>query len=203
MLKPVNANSVDLHYIQSVSTIDAIFGSDLAGSVQGWRDDLGSWVDDTFGKGEEIMAQVSGEDWHVDRFNYGDAWNAGVSLGDGIADAVGSFNPADLFGKTDIPSPEDYTSGFGDAIAGSAIGDIAGDTSAIKDNMDITEEDLKYLRDIAEQEAVNRYTTAEIKVDMSGMNNNINNGMDLDGVVSGLTDAVNEAIETMTEGVHE
>ena len=69
--------------------------------------------------------------------------------------------------------------------------------------MDISSEDLKYLRDIAEQDAINRYTTAEINVDMSGMQNTVNNGMDLDGVVGGLTDAVNEAVETLTEGVHE
>lgn len=135
-----------------------------------------------------------------------DAFDAGASWGDGVADKVSNFSLSDVFGKTDIPNVSDYTSGFNDAIANSGVGDnlgdIAGDTGAIKDNMDITEEDLKYLRDIAEQEAVNRFTTAEIKVDMTN-NNNINNGMDLDGVVSGLTDAVNEAIETMTEGVHD
>lgn len=186
--------------------IDAIFGSNLAGAVQGWRDNLGGWVDETFGQGEEIMAKVSGEDWHVDRFEYGEAWDTGVAVGDGISEAIDNFSLSDIFGSTDIPDPQDYTSGFEDVIASSGmgdnLGDIAGDTGAIKDGLDITEEDLKYLRDIAEQEAVNRFTTAEIKVDMTN-NNNINNGMDLDGVVSGLTDAVNEAIETMTEGVHD
>lgn len=187
--------------------IDAIFGSNLAGAVQGWRDDLGGWVDETFGQGEEIMAKVSGEDWHVDRFEYGEAWDAGVAVGDGISEAIDNFSLSDIFGSTDIPDPQDYTSGFEDVIASSGmgdnLGDIAGDTGAIKDGLDITEEDLKYLRDIAEQEAVNRFTTAEINIDQSGMQNHISNGMDLDGVVSGLTDAVNEAIETMTEGVHD
>lgn len=136
-----------------------------------------------------------------------DAFNAGAAWGDGIAEKVSSFSLSDLFGSTEIPNVDDYTSGFDDVIADSgiadSIGNIAGDTGAIKDSMDITEEDLKYLRDIAEQDTINRFTTAEIKVDMSGMNNNINNGMDLDGVISGLTDAVDEAIETMTEGVHD
>ena len=187
--------------------IDAIFGSNLAGAVQGWRDDLGGWVDETFGQGEEIMAKVSGEDWHVDRFEYGEAWDAGVAVGDGIAEAIDNFSLSDIFGSTDIPDPQDYTSGFEDVIASSGmgdnLGDIAGDTGAIKDGLDITEEDLKYLRDIAEQEAVNKFAIAEINIDQSGMQNHISNGMDLDGVVSGLTDAVNEAIETMTEGVHD
>lgn len=81
--------------------------------------------------------------------------------------------------------------------------DIAGNTGAIKNSLDITDEDLKYLRDIAEQEVINRFTTAEVKIDMSGMNNNISNGMDLDGVVSIMAEGVAEAIDTAAEGVHE
>lgn len=186
--------------------IDTLFGSDLAGAVQGWRDDLGSWVDETFGHGEEIMAKVSGEDWHIDRFNYGDAWNAGVTVGDGISEAIDNFSLSDIFGTEDIPNPEDYMSGFGDAMTNTGIDDgidnIDANTGSIKDSLECTEEDLKYLRDIAEQEAVNRYTLAEVKVEQVN-HNNINSSMDLDGVVSGLTDAVNEAVDSITEGVHE
>lgn len=136
-----------------------------------------------------------------------DAFNAGASWGDGVADAVSNFSFSDLFGSTDIPNVNDYTSGFSDAIANSGMGDnigsIAGDTGSIKDAMDITEEDLKYLRDIAEQDAINRFTTAEIKVDMSGMQNTVNSGDDIDGFMTKLTDSVNEAVDNMTEGVHE
>lgn len=136
-----------------------------------------------------------------------DAFNAGASWGDGVADAVSNFSLSDVFGGTDIPNVSDYTSGFNDAIASSGVGDnlgdIAGDTGAIKDSMDITQEDLKYLRDIAEQEAINRFTTAEISVDMSGMQNTVNSGDDIDGFMTKLTDSVNEAVDNMTEGVHE
>lgn len=58
------------------------------------------------------------------------------------------------------------------------------------------------MRDIAEQDAVNRFTIAEIKVEQTN-HNNINSNLDLDGVVSGLTNAVNESIDSVTEGVHE
>lgn len=123
-----------------------------------------------------------------------------------MADAVSNFSLTDALGGTNIPNVSDYTSGFSNAIdtsgLGSGVSDIAGDTSAIKDSMDITEEDLKYLRDIAEQEAVNRFTTAEITIEQTN-NNNVSGGMDLDGVVSGLTDAVNEAVDIITEGVHD
>lgn len=136
-----------------------------------------------------------------------DAFSAGASWGDGVADSVSNFSLSDVLGGTDIPNVSDYTSGFNDAIANSGVGDnlgsIAGDTGSIKDSLDITEEDLKYLRDIAEQEAINRFTTAEINVDMSGMQNTVNSGDDIDGFMTKLTDSVNEAVDNMTEGVHE
>ena len=68
--------------------------------------------------------------------------------------------------------------------------------------MDITSDDLKYLRDIAETEAVNRFTTAEIRVEMTN-NNNVSSDMDLDGIVNYLANGVNEAMERAAEGVHE
>lgn len=135
------------------------------------------------------------------------AFDAGASWGDGVADAVSNFSLSDVFGSTDVPNVSDYTSGFSDAIANAGIGDnlgnIAGDTGAIKDSMDITQEELKYMRDIAEQDAINRFTTAEINIDQSGMQNNINSGDDIDGFMTKLTDSVSEAVDNMTEGVHE
>lgn len=136
-----------------------------------------------------------------------DAFDAGASWGDGVADAVSNFSLSDIFGGTNIPNSQDYVSGFDDVITNSGVGDslgsIADDTGAIKDSLGISEEDLKYLRDIAEQEAVNRYTVAEITIDQSGMQNNINSGDDIDGFMTKLTDSVNEAVDNMTEGVHE
>lgn len=156
-------------------------------------------ISDAFSEGMSTFDTFQ-DGWDSDAFNSGAAW------GDGVADAVSNFSLTDALGGTNIPNVSDYTSGFSNAIdtsgLGSGVSDIAGDTSAIKDSMDITEEDLKYLRDIAEQEAVNRFTTAEITIEQTN-NNNVSGGMDLDGVVSGLTDAVNEAVDIITEGVHD
>ena len=192
-----------LSLLQSLaSAIDTIFGSNLAGAVSGWRDSLGGWVDSTFGKGTEVMAKVNASDYHLDRFEYSGAWDAGYSFGEGIEDTISNFDPSSLF-NTNIPSASDYAdlSNYTGSI-GDSVGDIADNTGSIKDSLDITEEELKYMRDIAEQEAINRFTTAEITIDQSGMQNTIKSGMDLDGVFSALEDGLNEAIETMTEGVH-
>ena len=85
----------------------------------------------------------------------------------------------------------------------SMLSDIAKNTGKTADNTDTSTEDLKYLRDIAERETVNRFTTAEIKVDMGGINNTVNNMQDLDGIVDYLAVAVEEQMQIAAEGVHE
>lgn len=179
--------------------IDSLFGSNLAGAVSGWRGNLKGWVDSTYGRGEEVMAKVSAEDYHLQRFEYSGAWDAGYNFGSGLGSSA-KFDPSSYLGGI---LPGAGAGDIGDQIGGigGGVNDIAGNTGAIKDALDITEEDLKYLRDIAEQEAINRFTTAEITIEQTN-NNHIKGSMDLDGVVSKLTDAVNEAANIIEEGVH-
>lgn len=185
--------------------LDTVFGSHLSDVVSGFQSDIQAKIDATIeSAGGDTAKTLNPNDYMLARVNYSDAFNTGASLGDGLADKISNFSLSDLFGKVDIPNPDDYTAGFGDAIKntglGSNVSDISDNTSAIKDSVDISNEDLKYLRDIAEQEAINRFTTAEIKVDMSGMSNTVNNTNDLDGIVDGLTTKVLEAMETVKEG---
>lgn len=86
--------------------------------------------------------------------------------------------------------------------ASQGAGDTAKNTGAMKDALDITEEDLKYMRDIAEQEVINRFTTAEIKVDMTNYNS-VNSDLDIDGIVDALGSKVEEQMNISAEGVHE
>lgn len=108
-----------------------------------------------------------------------------------------------------------YTQAKADAAADSsaeqtALDGICADTAGINDSagsaaasLKETTEDLKYMRDLAEQEAINRFTTAEVKIDMTGMTNRIDSDMDLDGVLNTLTEGFAEALEVAAEGVHE
>lgn len=185
----------DYSGISSAADDYAAKASEAAGNKEDYQS-----ISDAFNEGFTTFDTFQ-DDWASDAFNAGAAW------GDGVADKVSNFSLSDVFGQTDIPNVGDYTSGFSDAIANSGVGDGIGNiddnTGKIKDSLDITEEDLKYLRDIAEQEAINRFTTAEINVDMSGMQNTVNSGDDIDGFMTKLTDSVNEAVDNMTEGVHE
>ena len=185
----------DYSGISSAADDYAAKASEAAGNKEDYQS-----ISDAFNEGFTTFDAFQ-DGWTSDAFNAGAAW------GDGIADKVSNFSLSDVFGQTDIPNVGDYTSGFNDAIANSGVGDSIGNiddnTGKIKDSLDVTEEDLKYLRDIAEQEAINRFTTAEINVDMSGMQNTVNSGDDIDGFMTKLTDSVNEAVDNMTEGVHE
>lgn len=185
----------DYSGISSAADDYAAKASEAAGNKEDYQS-----ISDAFNEGFTTFDTFQ-DGWASDAFNAGAAW------GDGVADKVSNFSLSDVFGQTDIPNVSDYTSGFSDAIANSGVGDGIGNiddnTGKIKDSLDITEEDLKYLRDIAEQEAINRFTTAEINVDMSGMQNTVNSGDDIDGFMTKLTDSVNEAVDSMTEGVHE
>ena len=81
------------------------------------------------------------------------------------------------------------------------VGKIKDNTGAMHDKLSKSEEDLKYLRDIAARDAINRFTTAEIKIEQHN-NNNINSDMDLDGVVDYLVTTTAEAVNSVAEGVH-
>lgn len=95
---------------------------------------------------------------------------------------------------------EGIAGGVGD-IAGNT-GNTAGNTARMADSMEMAEEDLKYLRDAAEQEVINRFTTAELTVHMGGITNQVNSQMDLDGINSYLEASIFEVLETAAEGVY-
>jgi hypothetical protein len=132
-----------------------------------------------------------------------DAFNAGAAWGDGIMDKVGGF----FDGLTYEPGTiDEYTSsavdGFPMGGMGNDVSDIAGNTGSMAKSLEVSGEELEYLRDIAERDAINRFTTAEVKIDMTGMTNKIDGGADLDGVIRELTDGFTEALVTAAEGVH-
>lgn len=127
-----------------------------------------------------------------------DAFKAGASWGDGVADKVSSFFD---FGGGGTGGT-DLGSGFDLSSIADNTGLTADNTGKTADALAVTEEQLEYLRDIAERDAINRFTTAEVKIDMTGMTNRIDGSADLDGVISQLTEGFTAALVTAAEGVH-
>lgn len=141
--------------------------------------------------------------------NIGTAFSNGASFGDKISSKAGSMFK---FGKGMEMPNMDKLLDFGQNPIGPGAGGLgslpksagqtAGNTGRMADSLERTNEELKYLRDIAERDVINRFTTAEIKVDMGGVTNNLSSEMDLDGVVDYLANGVQEAMEKCAEGVH-
>lgn len=170
-----------------------------AAESKGEYQDIGAAFDEGMSTFETFQ-----EGWASQAFEEGAEW------GDGVAEKISSLLEGLTDGFGNDPGQDDngagleneIASGLDNSTAAGNLNDIAGNTGAIKDSLDVTEEDLKYLRDIAEQETVNRFTTASITIDQSGMKNTVNGTNDLDGFVSDLTDAMDEAARIITEGVH-
>ena len=182
--------------------IDAIFGSNLAGAVQGWRDSLGGWVDETFGKGEEVMEKMNADDMKLGRFEYGQAFDLGYKFGEGIEDTIGGLFKTPTLDEMGLDSLDAFDLGNTlDGVYGNT-GDTAANTAAAADTLDYMDEDLAWMKDIAEREAINRYTTAEIKVEQHN-ENHISKDTDLDGVMEAFCFDFAEKLDVSAEGVHE
>lgn len=179
-----------LGIIEAVAgAIGKLFGQDWSSGIADFRQTMKDAVDETYGENEEVLKKLDLHQADLEYIDYDEAFDAGYYLGDKMGQVF------------------DYNSDINAALNGdydgllTGIGDIAGNTDDIKKGLEITDEELKYLRDIAEQEAVNRFTTADITINQTN-NNSISSEMDLDGIVSGLTDMAAEAVEIIPEGVH-
>ena len=138
----------------------------------------------------ELARAKAGRDAHID------------SLKAELNSSVDALQAAYAQAKADAAADSSAEQTALDSIGADAAGinDSAGSAAA---SLKETTEDLKYMRDLAEQEAINRFTTAEVKIDMTGMTNRIDSDMDLDGVLNTLTEGFAEALEVAAEGVHE
>ncbi len=169
------------------------YRTSITSDLQGLKGTLGDWV-----------GEAPADYWEAPKMemkSLGDAWDTGYNWG------------ANLFGKEEKESEEnkdpfkdilENVKGVQDALddASDSGKDTAGNTAKMADKMEATEEDLKYLRDLAEQETINRFTTAEIKIEMNN-ENHINSEMDIDGIVHQVTEKLEEAMEAAAEGADE
>ncbi|MFQ4246610.1 hypothetical protein C3P04_19055, partial [Clostridioides difficile] len=191
------------------SAIDTIFGSNLANAVSGWQDKLQGWTDKVAGEAKIKVERMDPNKLHFDRFNYGKAWDAGYKWGDKLETNIkDKFDISKIAekAKKDLGLDDlwDKKYGLGDGIGSAGLNsplndaakgakDTAGNTAKMAKTMDKSQEDLKYLRDIAEQETINRFTGVNIKIDMNNTNN-ISRDTDLDGIVNVLTEKLNDAM---------
>ena len=191
----------------AADALGGLLGQELGGGIGSFRDRIGEAVEQSFGTGIEVIPKLNNDALRLDHFDYGEAFETGyrmfgageptaasasvsTSVSSAVSAAVVGF--AGYWDYPDHSNYSDYSEKFSEVYSRSS--DIFGDVSR-------TAEELSYLRDIAEQETVNRFTTAEVRIEQIN-HNNISSALDLDGILSGLTDAVDEAAGIITEGVH-
>lgn len=166
--------------------------------------DLGEAYNEGFQRGEEIKNKLN--DWGEQFQTGGNDFNLGSLLGQlaGIDDGNGGLpDPNDpkwgAGGSYNFPSNDELL-GKLDGI-NDGVGGIGSNTGSIAKSMDLAEEDLKFLRELAEKEWKKEYTTASITVDMSNFNT-INKDGDLDGIVTKLRDKLYEEMNSLADGVY-
>lgn len=176
--------------------IDAIFGTNWTSGLEELRNSVISW-----GKNENAISLTEDSFTGIERNEYGDAWVAGNGFGKSIDDKVSSFIGGEGVGEIEpsgfVPAGGnsfDTTGGMGDAL-----NNIATDTSAISSEVTTSAENEEYLRKIAERDVIVRYVTPNISVSMNNKNN-IQNGMDIDGVIDHLARGTAAAMAGMGEG---
>lgn len=183
-----------LGIVQSAAAaIDTVLGTNMAGAVEGFRKDFAAGIDDIFGEQTVIMEKVNASDYYVKGIDYGDAWDAGYQFGEGIDAKAGSLFDGGLESLLGYNSMD----GIDEQVTSTAE-----NTGRMADSMELSEEDMKYIRDIAEREVIDRTVFSSISVDMGGVTNTVSNMADLDNIPQYLVNTIQRQMEVSAEGVH-
>lgn len=186
--------------------IDKVFGSNLSSAVSGWQNTLATKTEAAakkYGNGsyQKVLDEVnlSSESLGLKRIGYKNAYYAGYNAGGKIDSKIKGVKDALKGGGADTSSLANLADSA-NTTAGNT-GNTAKNTGKVADAVSASAEDLKYIRDIAEQEAINRFTTAQITVNMTN-NNNVNGDTDIDGITEHLRTRLEEEMNAVAEGVY-
>lgn len=192
------------------SAMDFVFGSNMSDTVAGWRAGLKTMADDVVAKYapaenyKTVMdgIDLSAEDLGFTRKDYGDAYKSGYEFGDNIgakSNLISKNSKGTGLDTTNPTNSAPTTTDLAGTQAGTDLGSTAENTANIAKSVSDSTEEIKYLRDVAEREVINRFTTAEIKVNMGGIHNKVNKNTDLDGVVNHLENKLYESLNSTAE----
>lgn len=159
--------------------IDAIFGSNLAGAVSGWRDNLQSWSDENFG---EAKIKVD----RMDKLDVSDNFNKGYDVGIDIANgATGIFDK--------------LTTSMGSmGLGGNDIN--IDEVGKVKDPVEISSDDLKILRELAEIQAIQNFVTLQPEVKVT--TGPVSKDVDIDEIVRRIEESIENEMAASTKEVY-
>lgn len=188
------------------SAIDFVFGSNLADAVSSWRSGLKDMADIAVEKYapnesyQKIMNELdlSVSDFGLKRMEYGAAYTQGSSIGKNV---YGNISGA-------ISGLTDKLTGTGSEIDMSNFGTpsspltVEGKGKNKKLDVDMSEEDLRYLRDIAEREYINKFSTATLAPNIEITFGDVHEEADADKVAGRIKKILQEEIAIASEGAY-
>ena len=162
-------------------------------------------VDDAFKKGFSTLPIVNVFDATSKAYNQGYSWGSDAVnwIGGKLSNLTNKFTGkygSESIGALD-PTVALNTSAPDLGNIAKGTGDTADNTGKIADSMELTQEDLEYLRKLAQLEWKKEYTSNQININMTN-NNNVNSDSDLDGIVTKLTEKLYEELSTTASGVY-
>ncbi|MFA1734299.1 tape measure protein [Fusobacterium animalis] len=180
------------------SVIDTICGTNVVGKLENVQTAIGDWVNEKVGGNEITLKRMDATQVMMDRVGLKDMYNKGYEKGANFS----------LFGKnaeTGIDTNTEFGNSTNPEVAKSndLLKNIDKNTKKTGDMLDLSHDEISYLRDLAEREAINRFTTAEVKVDVGGITQHVSSALDLDDVVDYMTNRMEESIAIAAEGSYE
>lgn len=172
--------------------IDTICGTGVVGKLKGVQDGINSWINDKVGVNDIQLKRMDATNIMMDRTSLKGMFNKGYVVGDNMSkwgenlfnNPAGEFNPEAVESKN-------------------LLKNIDKNTQKSNDLLDLSHDEIAYLRDLAEREVINKFTTAEVKVEVGGINQNVNSTLDLDDVANYLTNKLGESLAVAAEGTYE
>lgn len=185
-----------LSIIESVAgAIGSLFGQDWSSGIQDFRDNMNKAVEEQFGTGVEVVPKLDEKSLSLDYIDYGDAWDAGYQIGESVEDSISSaFSPetaVDLDGISDSLLEANDLSNQGLNLA-------EGDGVAVKGKVEIDEDTITLLKDVAAVEWVNKYTT--LRPELNVTFGDVHETADTEGLLSAMETMIEEAYASALVG---
>lgn len=176
--------------------IDAIFGTDWTSGLLSLQEKVLSW-----GKNEKAITLSREAPTITTRIKYVEAWNAGYNFGKDIQDKLSISN---LFEKLSGFSNLDNLEGFDFSKFGTASHPITvkGTGKNGRVEVEMSDEDLQYLRDIAQREYINKFTTATLAPNITVKFGDVHKEADADKLYGRIRKILQEEIAMAAEGVY-
>jgi hypothetical protein len=197
------------------SAMDMIFGSNFSAAVSGWRTNVKNMADSIISEYapdedyKEIVKKLdlSIDDFGIERMGYSDLFNSGYayganiesgisSVGDDVTSKLASINNA-------VEKADSVENPLGDSVGGN-IGDVGnvGNVKNVSGTVDISNEDLKVMRELATTEFMQNVNQNTIAPNITVEIAEVKETADVSKVISEIESRMQESVAVAAEGVY-